>query len=393
MHPLRLFLQCHVRAKNVSTGLHLAGFSSSPIRQKETHAMTRFTRIRVLLLVLLSGLLIADAVQAEPVKLTVLLAFSNIYKNYGPNTKKGFLLGVPTEAAEQNVDWQSWVTFEFLDTRVDKAHTLQLAKNAIANGSKGILGMTSSGPALYIRDYVLDEAGDKPRWACIHADYTWGIAVCDAFLKGYGQVGEEIGRIPVPLKTVNKKQYLVQLAKLKPDFALAAFVGGEAVIFLRDYYRFKVHETIPLVVPGNVVSSDMLLKHAETLEQYGTGIGVISAHVYTPTLENEANKRFIAECQQAYQEMPNIIILRGYDAGRLLIKALAKLQGQWDGQQVIQLMKTLPYISPRHGQQLRFDSHGDAINPGYIFKTKRDGNRLVNEMIGQVAPINMDDYQ
>lgn len=85
----------------------------------------------------------------------------------------------------------------------------------------------------------------------------------------------------------------------------------------------------------------------------------------------------------------------GYDAGRLLLKALTKTQGTWDGdgRQVVELMKTLPYTSPRHGQQFQFDTHGDVVNPGYIFMTKRDGNQLVNEQIGQVPPMNMDDYQ
>ena len=67
-----------------------------------------------------------------------------------------------------------------------------------------------------------------------------------------------------------------------------------------------------------------------------------------------------------------------YGAGTLA-QALAKLQGKWDGAQVAQLMKTLPVISQRHGEQLKFDSHGEAVNPGYIFMTKRDGNRLVKE--------------
>jgi len=114
---------------------------------------------------------------------------------------------------------------------------------------------------------------------------------------------------------------------------------------------------------------------------------------YTPELENEANKRFITQFQKAYHRPPGLIEMRGYDTGRLLIKALAKLQGIWNGPQVVQLMKTLPVISPRHGEPLQFDTHGDAINPGYIFRVKRKGNQLVNEMIGQVPPINIDDYQ
>ena len=40
--------------------------------------MARFTRMRIPLLTLISGLLVVTSVQAEPVKLAVLLPLSNI---------------------------------------------------------------------------------------------------------------------------------------------------------------------------------------------------------------------------------------------------------------------------------------------------------------------------
>ena len=55
-------------------------------------------------------------------------------------------------------------------------------------------------------------------------------------------------------------------------------------------------------------------------------------------------------------------------------------------------MKTLPLSSPRDGKLLQFATHGDPINPEYIFRTERQGDRLVNTLIGQVPSINMDDY-
>ena len=63
-----------------------------------------------------------------------------------------------------------------------------------------------------------------------------------------------------------------------------------------------------------------------------------------------------------------------------------------NGLQLVQQMKTLPLSSPRDGKLLKFDTQGDPINPEYIFRTERHGNRLVNKMIVQVPSINMDDY-
>ena len=402
--------------------------------------MIRVPILRYQLLILFSSVLLAASVKAEPVKLAVLLPNSGVFSDTGRFAKKGFLLGVQTEAADQNVKWEPWVKFEFSDTRNDRDHSLKLAKAAIANGSKAILGLTSSKVTLHLRDYVLDEArvpliifggavaskirrkhplflrlsldaqqtmlplaqwlkmhpivsAAKPRWACIYLDYSYGVSLCDGFKAGYQDIGEEIGRIPMPFKTLNKKKQIVELTKLKPDFAVAGVSGAEGIVFVRDYYRFKVHEKIPLIMTKSAFRSNRLTKHAKTLEEYGTGVGVLNGHIYNPAVENAENQRFRTLYQKAHKTLPTDNAMYSYDAGRLLVKALVALEGKWNGAKVIELMKTLPYKSPRHSDPLKFDSHGDVINSGYIFRVKREGNQLVNEVIGSVPPMNMDDYQ
>ncbi len=48
-------------------------------------------------------------------------------------------------------------------------------------------------------------------------------------------------------------------------------------------------------------------------------------------------------------------------------------------------------VSPRHSEPVRFDTHGDMISPAYILKTKREGHWLVNVLIGEVPPVNIDE--
>ncbi len=403
--------------------------------------MTRFPMWRYPLFLLLSSVLLAASVKAEPVKLAVLLPLSNIYKEPGIDGKRGLLLGIQEEAALHKVPWKSWISLEFHDTRTDPDHSLQLAKDAITGGAKAILGpAVSSKVALKMRDYVLDEAGvplivfpgsassklrtkhplfirigrsvpllstglaqwlidnpivssRKPQWACIHADYGYGVGVCDGFKRAYEDKGEEVGRIPVPLKTLNKKKEIVQLTKLtpKPDFALAVFVGAEAEVFFRDYYRFKVHEKIPVLALFTAVTPGRLRSYEKTLDKYGTAVGLVTATAYLASIDNPANHEFVAQYQKAYNGSPSVASMWGYDTGRLLVKALVRLQGKWDGAKVVHLMKTLSYTSPRHGEPLQFDTHNDVIQGALIQKTIRKGNQLVNEIIGQSPPINMDE--
>ncbi len=54
-------------------------------------------------------------------------------------------------------------------------------------------------------------------------------------------------------------------------------------------------------------------------------------------------------------------------------------------------MKSIRCPSPRHGRPLQFDNHSDVINAAYIRKTKREGDRLILEVVGQTEPINLDE--
>ncbi len=215
--------------------------------------------------------------------------------------------------------------------------------------------------------------------------------VCDAFKDDYSGTGEEIGRVVVPIKSVSKKKEITQLVKMKPDFVVAVFNSAECETFFNDYYRFKVHKKFPALTIGGCVSPKRLRVYEKTLEKYDTGVNLFASSSYDSNIDNPLNHNFTESYKQTYGELPNFAGMRAYDAGRLLVKALHQLQGKWDGKKVIQLMKTIPYKSPRHGQLIKFDTHGDVMNGAIIVQTKRDGNRLIREIIYQVPPINMDE--
>ncbi len=407
-----------------------------------------YSRIVVLTVIVLSvaGLHMAASIQASaaqegPVKFTILLPFTGVYQNMGTAAKNGFLLGIEQASEELGVNIDDWVEFEILDTLGDADHTLELTQKSVADGSKAILGLASSATGIAISDYVLNDAkiplivfgacgtpqlrtsnplflrttfsvyqfslglahwiethpyehiqSEKPRWACIYSGYQAGLDVCEGFKLGYGDIGEEVGRIPVPLKTMNKQKYLINLSMLKPDFALVFFIELEAESFIRDYYRFNVHEKTPLLALGNVLIPPLLNIYEKTLDQYGTAIGITSTAHWDAALENQANQDFVSLYRKTYGNLPSVYAVHGFDTGRLLVKTLAELNGKWEQDKAMHLMRTLPVISPLHGKQLEFDTHGDPIIPLYIFKTKRVGDRLVNELIGETPPVNLDDY-
>jgi branched-chain amino acid transport system substrate-binding protein len=223
-------------------------------------AYGRFFR-SILLMSCMYGCWFPSPLQAEPVKLAVLLPFSGVFRDHAVAAKNGFLLGLKKEASEAQVNIESWVTFDYLDTLADADHGLELAKKVIREGAKAILGIAGSDVASKLKEYVLHEAqvpfiiivstgipelrsthplylrisGSnyrgpiglalwvkehpvvstiKPRWACIYSDYVVGTEQCDGFALAYKQIGEEIGRIPAPFKTFEQKPQLVQAVQI-----------------------------------------------------------------------------------------------------------------------------------------------------------------------------------
>ncbi len=378
-------------------------------------------------------------IKAKPVELAVLLPFSGVYKTPANDVKDGFLLGIKQEELRQGIQLKESAILKFLDTRLDPDRSFVMTKKAIQEGAQAVMGIISSAVAFKIRDLVIEESKiplilfgaaatpnlkvqsplflrtsyvayqpsialslwlrenppvdkEKPTWACIYADYIVGVQFCDGFKLGYEPYGVEVGRVPVPFKTLDKSPQLIQLAKLKPDFAFAFFAGSEAQVFIADYYRFKLQNRIQLTGPGFLVEPGLLRKYEQTIDPYNTSVGLLSATYWSHDLDNETNRNFVKLYQIEYGRIPTTLAVHGYDTGTLLVKAISQMQGEWDGEQLVALMRTLPVNSPRTGSPLLFNKSGDPINPGYIYVTKRKNDKLMNEKIGSFPSINMDDY-
>lgn len=371
-----------------------------------------------------------------PVKMTVLLPFTSVYRDIGDAVRDGFLLGVEKQSKILGIDSKTLLDVQFVDSKADVPTARDLVKAAIGNGAKIIGGVVSSDVAMAVQSeaqaskvplIIFGAAGTpkvrsdsgrflrltfsnyqppyglaawlrnqgpyskssvKKKYACIHADYQAGIDYCDGFKMGFGDAGTEIGRVPVPFRTVDKSPFLVQLKGLKPDFAYAFFAGSDAEIFLTEYYKFQLHKNIPLTVTGDVFAPKLLEAYNQTAKQFSTGDGVYFSSHWAPSLENMANKEFLQAFREKYQRDPSHFALHGYDGGRLVIDGLNKNRMP---ESLINTMRHADIPSPRHGKPIRFDSGGDPINPQYIFLTRIENGKIKINQVGTIESLDFDD--
>jgi branched-chain amino acid transport system substrate-binding protein len=385
----------------------------------------------------LSLAFISEVSYAAPAKITILLPFTSVYKHLGESAKKGFLLGIKKEGHDIKADLDNWVTFDFVDSKADPASAEGELKKVVAQGSKAIMGIVSSDVAEKIRDQVINEhkipfivfgaagtpkirtknplylrmsfsnylapyglalwelknpVSGKPtrKWSCIYADYAAGKDVCEGFALAYKNSQNELKRIPVPFKTLEKTKQIEELVSLKPDFAVAFFAGAEASFFVRDYYKLKAQKQVRLLAPGFLTAGQLLKDYEKTQREFDTAVGLVTASHWDVDLKNDENVEFVKNFRSEYTSDPDIYSMHGYDTGRLLVKALKEMKGQWNGTELVNKMRTVPLMSPRHGTQLKFDSHGDPLNAAYIYQVKKVGNQLVQERIAEFPAINLD---
>ncbi len=161
---------------------------------------------------------------------------------------------------------------------------------------------------------------------------SWRYAAGEEHLGGFEEEFERLGgkvvkRILIPFPSVDFQVPLTDIASIDPDAVYAFFGGGGAVKFLKDYAAAGLNENVQLLSTGFLTDSI-------------AGLGDIANGVRTtlhwnPALDNEYNRAFIQAYKERFNEEASIYSVQGYDAGQLLVKAMAEVDGNTTDQEAL----------------------------------------------------------
>jgi branched-chain amino acid transport system substrate-binding protein len=151
--------------------------------------------------------------------------------------------------------------------------------------------------------------------------YGAGIQMMAAGKSAFEQNGGKVIKdIQVPFPDVEFQANLSEIAAAKPDAVFAFFSGGGAVKFVKDYAAAGLKDKIPLYGPG-------FLTEGVSKAQGEAAEGIKTTLHYSGDLDNPANHAFRDAYNKAYDKMPNVFSVQGYDAAELMIKALTQVGG------------------------------------------------------------------
>ena len=171
-------------------------------------------------------------------------------------------------------------------------------------------------------------------------DYAAGHQMVEAFRQTFEAAGGQIvGEAFTPFRqTKDFGPYLIKAQASKAQGIFAFYGGGDAISFVKQYHSFG--EDIPTLYGSGFLTSPL------TLQALGNAaLGITTSLHYIPTLDTPTNNQFIEAYAQAYALPASEYAVQGYDAGQLLLQAVAA--GGTTRQSLAQLLPKGRVDSPR----------------------------------------------
>ena len=216
------------------------------------------------------------------------------------------------------------------------------------------------------------------RCISIAADYAPGHDSLEAIKTGFGGAGGQIiSEIRVPLDATDFSPYLQRIRDASPECTFVFMpLGPMSVAFTKAYTD-----------RGLLTSGIKLLGQAETVEfdlpAIGdAALGVVTAQVYGPYVDNPTNAAFIKAYQSKYgsEQLPSIITMKGYDGMRVISEMLKATEGKLNGDAAMAAIKGFSWQSPRGPVTIDPDTR-EPIQNVYIREVAKENGRLYNKTI------------
>lgn len=197
-------------------------------------------------------------------------------------------------------------------------------------------------------------------------DYAPGLDSEKTFLARFKEAGGEIVEsVRTPLRNPDYAPFLQRAKDSKAD-ALFVFVpSGEGLAVMKQFDERGLRQAgMKMIGPGDVVDDDIL-------ESMGApAVGVITSFHYSAAHESPENRAYVDAMMKANPGMrPNFHSVGGYDGMHVIYEALKKTNGAGTGEQLVEAMKGMKWVSPR-GPMTIDPATRDVVQTIYLREVK-----------------------
>lgn len=230
---------------------------------------------------------------------------------------------------------------------------------------------------------AVEQAGVK-RMVLIAPNYPAGKDSLTGFKRYFkGEVVDEI------YTKLGQLDYAAEIAKIradKPDGVFIFLPGGMGINFVKQYDQAGLKGDIKLFGPAFSFDQDVLPAVGDA------ALGVINGAQWSLDLDNAANKAFVAGFEAAYDRLPSVYAMQGYEAAHIMGAGLKAAGGDVSKLDDLRAgMRKADFDSVRG--EFRFGTNQHPVQDLYAREVvKDDKGRLVNRIVSKVFDDHVDAY-
>lgn len=241
----------------------------------------------------------------------------------------------------------------------------------------------SADPGSSIAQYIKDKV-NGPVFA-IGPDYQGGYDEVGGFTAEFAKIGGTLANpngktlwTPFP-QTTNFLPYFSQIKASGAKAVYTFYAGKAAIDFVKQYKQSDVKD-LPLYT-AFVTEGSVLQAEADAARD------VYSVCNYSPDLDNEENRKFVAAWRQSYPDAtPTTYAMSSYDAAAVLDRAIGAAGANPTPQAINEQLGKLGQISSPRGQW-QFGKNHAPIQKWYLRQVRNDGRALANVLVQDLATI------
>lgn len=223
----------------------------------------------------------------------------------------------------------------------------------------------------------------------IGPDYQGGYDEVRGFTEAFTKLGGKLanpGGKPTytPFPATTNFAPVLASAKSSGAKAVYAFYAGQAAIdFVRSYAQ-SAAASIPLYGAGFLTEGSVLSEEGDAARNISTVLN------YSPDLDNQANRAFVAAWKSAHPDLPvTTYAMAGYDAAAVLDHAIAGAGRRVTPETINAAIGRIGQIdSPRGPWQFGQKSHA-PVQKWYLRQVRPDGRALSNVVVQDLATLGL----
>jgi branched-chain amino acid transport system substrate-binding protein len=233
---------------------------------------------------------------------------------------------------------------------------------------------TSSQSAMPLADYAAKTLKYK-RMITIADDIAYGHEMCAGFQRVFEESGGKIiQKLFPPLTVPDYGTYLAQL-KTNVDGLFIGFAGSNGYKWVHQLTEYGMADKVKMM--GGMTAVDESLLKAMGDE----AVGLLSAAWYSAGIENETNKKFVAEMNKTYNVDPGFYAAATNTEGSVLEAAVKAVDGKIENKDAFMKALRATDIKETVRGPVKFDQYGNIVGNIYIRKTEKKGGKYVNTVI------------